>query len=110
MEIFYALLLTLIFEGLVFLLFRFKNKDFWILFFLVNVLTNLSINLILLSSSFFLSYTALVILLYILEVSVIFIEYFFYTKKEGKSFRLFLSTFLANLLSYSLGLLIFGHI
>lgn len=110
MEIFYALFLTLIFEGLVFMFCKFKRKDFWIMFFLINILTNLSVNLILFSLSIFLPYTVLVIILYILEISVIFIEYFFYTKEEGKSIKLFLCTFLANLLSYSLGLLIFGHI
>ncbi|OQB52368.1 MAG: hypothetical protein BWX97_01394 [Firmicutes bacterium ADurb.Bin146] len=110
MQLFYPLILTLIFEGLVFLLFRFKNRDFWILFLLINILTNLSINLILLVSSLFMTYTVQVIFLYILEISAVFIEYIFYAKKEGKSIKLFLCTFLANMLSYSLGLLIFGHI
>lgn len=109
-ELVYSVALTLAFESIIFFLFGYRKKSFWIVFLLINIMTNLFINLTVVFSSVFFSRTVIILILYILEISAIFVEYYIFTKIEGKSLKLFLCTFLSNVLSYSLGLLIFGHI
>lgn len=53
---------------------------------------------------------ALTWLVYPLELAVVAAEYSVYALACGRSRRLFLLTLAANVLSYSLGLLIFGHV
>lgn len=110
MPFLYGVLLTLAAESIVFFLFGYKNKNFWIPFLLANIFTNLLINILVFLGNLVLPYIYLVILLYILEVFTVLFEYWIYSKKEGRSMKLFLCTFLANIVSYSVGLLIFGHI
>ena len=110
MGLVYSVALTLAFESIIFFLFGYRKKSFWIVFLLINIMTNLFINLTVVFSSVFFSRTVIILILYILEISAIFVEYYIFTKIEGKSLKLFLCTFLSNVLSYSFGLLIFGHI
>lgn len=72
----------------------------------VNVASNLTLNLVLA----FLPRAALTWLVYPLELAVVAAEYSVYALACGRSRRLFLLTLAANVLSYSLGLLIFGHV
>ena len=67
---------------------------------------NLTLNLVLA----FLPRAALTWLVYPLELAVVAAEYSVYALACGRSRRLFLLTLAANVLSYSLGLLIFGHV
>ena len=71
----------------------------------VNVASNLTLNLLAL-----LPRAALTWLIYPLELAVVAAEYSVYALACGRSRRLFLLTLAANVLSYSLGLLIFGHV
>ena len=68
--------------------------------------TNLRLNLLLA----LLPRAALTWLVYPLELAVGAAEYSVYALACGRSRRLFLLTLAANVLSYSLGLLIFGHV
>ena len=72
----------------------------------VNVASNLTLNLLLA----LLPCAALTWLVYPLELAVVAAEYSVYALACGRSRRLFLLTLAANVLSYSLGLLIFGHV
>jgi hypothetical protein len=105
-----GVLLTLVFEGAVFLPVKFEDRDFWIIFALANTVSNLFVNLTVSLCYGIVPRTWLILILYVLEVSAVLFEYWIYSKKEGRSMRLFIYTFLANLFSYVLGLLLFGHI
>lgn len=105
-----GVVLTLVFEGAVFLPVKYKDRDFWIIFALANTVSNLFINLTVSLCYDIVPYAWLVVILYTLEISAVLFEYCIYSKKEGRSMKLFIYTFLANLFSYVSGLLLFGHV
>ena len=67
-----------------------------------NVLTNLSLNLLLIVL-YITEMTAVILL----EAAVVAAEYVIYAYFEGRSFRLFAVTLAANVITYLTGLLIF---
>ena len=83
-----------------------RDAAFLGLYAAVNVASNLTLNLLLA----LLPRAALTWLVYPLELAVAAADYSVYALACGRSRRLFLLTLAANVLSYSLGLLIFGHV
>ena len=98
-----ACLLTVLIETPLLALFGYRKKEDLILIAAVNVATNLTLNL-LLGLVFAGGSSAWV---YVLECIVVLAEYAFYSRAWGRSRRLFLQTLAANVLSYSIGLLVF---
>ncbi len=98
-----ACLLTVLLEAGLFYLRGFRERDDMVIVACANVVTNLSLNL-------------LIVLLFprgpggwlvLLEAIVIIAEYLIYAKAYGAAKRLFLLTLGANLLSYGVGTLLF---
>ena len=96
----------MIIETAFFLLAGYREKWFAALCAVVNLLTNLTLNLIL-SALLFLEKDTQNILLICLEVLVVADEYLCYSAALGKGKRLLLLTFAANLLSFLLGQLFY---
>ena len=72
----------------------------------LNIATNLALNLLLSC----LPQGELYWLIYPLELAVVAIEYAVYAYACGGSKKLFLLTLAANVLSYCIGLALFGHV
>jgi len=107
----YAALITVIVETLFFVIVGYRQKIFIIYCILVNLFTNISLNLIVnLLFRVGVQRLFLSIFIYPLEVGVVLTEYYLFKRLLGGSKKLFLLTFCANILSYSLGVIIFGHI
>ena len=94
--------LTALIETVFFRAAGFRDKDFLLLSAAVNLMTNLSLNLILNLTGW-----GTVGVLF-LEAAVVGSEYLCYSSAEGRSARLFLLTFAANLVSFFMGVLIYG--
>jgi len=106
----YAACLTVLIEGGFFLLRRRRGR-FLLVCALANLLTNLSLNMILQTAAVLGAGRALLIaLLYGMELAAVLTEYALFSRLEGRSRALFWETFFANCLSYCMGLLLFGHI
>ena len=93
--------LTLALETLFFILLGRRNREFILTVILINVITNILLNLLLYFSGDYAD-----IAVYPLEAAAIAAEYFVYAALEGHSFRLFLQTLAANSLSYITGLVL----
>ena len=100
-----ACVLTVVIELAFFLLVGKRSRDFVFVCVLINIATNLTLNLIL--SLLYAAgwYGNLQVLA--LEVLVVFTEYRVYALLEGKSRKLMLLTIAANVITYGLGLIIF---
>lgn len=107
-RIFIACGLTVLIEGLFFILLGYREKWFVLLCVCANVLTNLTLNLLV----WLLYYLGvkLTVVVYPLEALVVVSEYLIYRAYEGASKKLFLMVFAANALSYLTGVLLFGHV
>lgn len=107
-RIFIACGLTVLIEGLFFILMGYREKGFVLLCVCANVLTNLTLNLLV----WLLYYLGvkLTVVVYPLEALVVVSEYLIYRAYEGASKKLFLLVFTANALSYLTGVLLFGHV
>lgn len=94
---------TLILEGLVFFIMGYRAKRTWMLFLLVNLLTQGCLNILLNSDRPENVYMLFVLM--IAEVAIILVEetVLLITVKEGKALKLFVTILLANLLSLFLG-------
>ena len=104
MEIILALAITLAVEVNLFMLLDYENLKLFILVSIINIISNSSMNLILISVHNEIWYY---IVLAIFEVSVVFLEAFFvslFLKYKYTSALLF--SFIANLASFLMGLLI----
>jgi hypothetical protein len=108
MSLYIACFLTIVTETGFFCLCGYKDRDFVTVCACVNAATNLPLNLLLgrldgagADVSFW---------VYPLECLVILAEYWVYTLIEGRSKKLFGLTAAANVLSYGLGLFLFGHV
>ena len=104
MEIILALAITLAIEVNLYMLLDYKNLKLFILVTIINVISNVSMNLILF---FIQNETLYYVILSIYEISVVFLEAFFVTlflKYKYTSSLLF--SFMANLASFLMGLLI----
>lgn len=116
-----ALALTLAMEGFVFIALNYRDKTFLKLFVAVNVASNLSLNLIL----FFYGYldppildlsirhvwiNERMILTVLLEVLVVFAEYWAFKALLGRSKKLFWVVVLANAFSGIIGSLLLSNI
>ena len=99
MMIFVACILTVLIEVPFLMLFGYRSRDDCIIIACTNVITNLILNIVLLFAGSWLVYP--------LEVLVVAAEYLIYAKAFSPSFKLFGLTLAANVLSYSIGLLIF---
>ncbi len=97
----FACLLTLLIETPFLALWGYRDRYALAVVVCTNVLTNLTLNL---SFLLCLPYTALWIA--VGELTVVAAEYLIYARAFGHSRRLLLLTFLANCLSFGLGLLI----
>ena len=95
-------LATVIIESFFLFLCGYRKKEQLIIVVCANVLTNLTLNLILL----FFGRTAL--LLAFLELAAVAAEYLIYAILFGRSKHLTLLTVAANILSFAIGLIIFG--
>ena len=98
-----ACLLTVLIETPFLALLGYRKKEDLILIAAVNVATNLTLNLLL--GLVFAGRSG--VWVYVLEAVVVATEYAFYSRAWGRSRRLFLQTLAANVLSYSIGLLLF---
>ena len=108
MRLFTACALTIVIETLFFLAVGYREGRFVLLCICTNALTNLSLNLIVwLLFSLGVNLTAAV---YPLEAVVVAVEFIILGAYCGTSWKLFGLTLAANALSYSAGLLIFGHV
>lgn len=104
MEIILALAITLAIEVNLFMLLDYKNLKLFLLVTIINIISNVSMNLILLNIPDEIWYY---IVLAIYEIGVVFLEAFFVTlflKYKYTSALLF--SFIANLSSFLIGLLI----
>lgn len=99
--------LTVIIETAFLALVGYRGRAFLALCVLVNVATNLTLNLATAPLSGVVDITYFI---YILEAAVVCVEYLVYALIEGRSRKLFLLTLAANAISYIAGLFIFGHI
>jgi len=94
--------LTVLIETPLFLLFGYRRADEIKVVVCANVATNLLLNL---AVMFLLSHRGTAV--YLLEAVVAAAEFGIYTAAFGASWRLFWLTLAANILSYSIGLLVF---
>jgi hypothetical protein len=97
------LLSTLILEGLVFFIMGYRAKRTWMLFLLINLITQGCLNILLNSDRPENVYMLFVLM--IAEVVIIVVEeaVLLFTVNEGKALKLFFTILLANLLSLFLG-------
>lgn len=107
MRLLAACLLTVSAEGLFLALTLRRDIAFLALCAAVNVATNLALNLSLayLAGAYTLTY-----LIYPIEALVVLIEYAAYAAAIGRSQRLFTLTLAANAISYTLGVMLIGHV
>lgn len=95
-------LLTLVLEGLVFYLFGYRQKRSWIVFLVINLLTQTTLNILISNPGgggyVFLGFLFLEILIFIVEAIA-----FPLTLKEGSSWKAFGYSLLANLVSLVVG-------
>jgi len=105
----FACFLTVIVELTWFLLINssYRKIDFILICIFINITTNLSLNLSL--SYITLTGNLLAIYLYCAELAVVVIEYFVY-RFIRKDRYMFMHTFIANILSYCTGLVLFGTV
>lgn len=94
-------ILTVLIEGIFFRLLGFRDREDLLIIALVNVVTNLSLNLFLLLTGLW-NIPAIAFL----EILVVLVEYAVYGIAFGGSRRLFFLTLAANVLSLSIGLVI----
>jgi hypothetical protein len=95
-------ILTVLMETILFALIGKRRGMFLVLCAAVNVATNLTLNLIVRIGEIAFPEVLL------LEAAVVCIEYLVYALYEGRSLRLFVLTFAANLATYLTGVLIYG--
>ena len=93
-------LLTVLIEGMVFLMARYRHADFLAMLVFVNAATNLSLNL-------FLHETGLYHWTLFLEVFLWLLEYLVYGLYDGFDRKKLIVTVLANLCSFLFGLLLY---
>ena len=97
-----ACFLTVLVETALFVLFGYRSKDDLTIVACANIVTNLTLNLLL---AFVFPYDAHFWVLP-LEVTVVLAEYLIYAKAFGASKKLFLQTLAANVLSFVLGVIL----
>lgn len=107
MRLFGACAVTVAVETLFFAVAGMSRPVFILLCVLANIATNLSANLLMGQLASFVNLTWFV---YVVEAAVVGIEYFVYACEEGRSAKLFLLTLTANILSYCIGLMLYGHV
>ena len=100
--LFLACLLTVAVETALFALYGYRSRDDLTIVACANVITNLTLNLLL---AFVFSHNAHFWVLP-LEITVIAAEYLIYAKAFGASKKLFLQTLAANVLSFALGVIL----
>ena len=100
-----ACVLTVVTELMFFLLVGKRSRDFVFVCVLINIATNLTLNLILSLLNLIGWYGNLQVIA--LEILVVFAEYRVYALLEDKGQRLMLLTIAANVITYGLGLIIF---
>lgn len=105
-ELLWAALLTVVVETVFLAVTYRRDAAFLVLCAALNIATNLALNLLLNC----LPRDGLHWLIYPLELAVVAIEYAVYTYACGGSKKLFLLTLAANVLSYCIGLALFGHV
>ena len=102
MRLFAACIITVVMETALFWVFGFRKRNDMAIVALANVITNLTLNLI----------VAIVpgadrlVWVLLLEAAVVAAEYLIYRKAFGGSARLFMLTFAANCLTYGTGLVL----
>ena len=106
LELLWAALLTVAVETVFLAVTYRRDSAFLVLCAALNIATNLALNLLLSC----LPQGELYWLIYPLELAVVAIEYAVYTYACGGSKKLFLLTLAANVLSYCIGLALFGHV
>lgn len=106
LELLLAVLLTLAVETAFLALTYRRDAAFLALCAAANAATNLTLNLILV----LLPGSAAAWAVYPLEAAVVVAEYAVYAYACGRSKKLFWLTLAANVLSYCLGLILFGHV
>lgn len=106
LELLWAALLTVAVETVFLAVTYRRDAAFLVLCAALNIATNLALNLLLSC----LPQGELHWLIYPLELAVVAIEYAVYTYACGGSKKLFLLTLAANVLSYCIGLALFGHV
>lgn len=105
-ELLWAALLTVVVETVFLAVTYRRDAAFLVLCAALNIATNLALNLLLSC----LPQGELYWLIYPLELAVVAIEYAVYAYACGRSKKLFLLTLAANVLSYCIGLALFGHV
>lgn len=114
------ILLTILFEGVIALIFGVRSRLNQAIIALINICSNLILNTVLfisktIANDFFLGNTTefLIVLMIVLELTAVFIEAFLYFKnvepKKSYGFNLLMS-FMMNLFSVGLGLLVYSFI
>lgn len=103
--------LTLLIEGLIFILFGYKTRRSWVTFFIVNLITQVFLNANITGPVNSAGYM-LVLLFIMLEAFVFAVELtaFLIIIKEHKKPRIFFYTIVANLVSLVLGGLLIGYL
>lgn len=103
-----AVVLTLVLEGIVFLVFNYRQRSFWEVFALVNIATNILLNItVYLLQVVFINIESFYYIIP-LEVVVVLSEWLVYCMFLGNKKQLFLVTLIANIFSFIVGVLIFG--
>lgn len=104
-EVLWALGLTLILEAIIYLILRRKELRFWIAFIGFNILTNVPLNIIMLSWKG-INVIEWIHMLTALEISAIIIEFIGLRLIARNKKGLLIEVLLANLFSFSLGSLL----
>lgn len=106
-EIFLALGLTLILEIPFFIILGFRGKYFVLIFLLINVATNLTLNIIIYYLRILIGEINIYYFIIPLEIIVTLIEWLVYRTFLDKRKNLLIATILANAFSFGIGLIVF---
>jgi len=95
--------LTLLVEGLIFFLLGFRHRRTWIIFILINLLTQGTLNVLLISNVPYSAYAILGLVMYESVIMLVELIGFTITVKEHSKGRVLLTVFVANLCSLFIG-------
>lgn len=105
----FRLITTLFAEGLLFALFKYKSKRSWLVFLIINLITQIGLNIVLLTELPTSSIYSVFVLLFVLEFFIFFVEAVGMTLliNEKKRWITFIYVLAANILSFYFGVIVY---
>jgi len=105
----FTVILTLLIEIPVLILLRFRKKDILIIAILINIATNASANLLMYRVKTVIDTVGYTAWLFPIETACVFFEFITMSFFTDKKIKLLLTIIIANIISYEIGILIFGR-